>query len=213
MSTTLNFDDEALTELLCYLVVAELVAMARSGEWLRTDHLVESARIWLKANGATCEWQERVRLARVAAELLPPCSLRLHLRRSSHWCPCFPTDGCSIIGRRSCAIYTNCAPIAYVKREPPPEARALLGITTCCNVHFGAVNYWSLNYLRNLRRFRARTERNRPLTCWARVWPHHHDVDQGSRASPYVGYGEVYGARIATSDCTTQRCSPWSARC
>ncbi|WP_284692628.1 hypothetical protein [Paraburkholderia terrae] len=35
------FDDEARAEMLCYLVVGELVAMARTGDWLRTDHLVE----------------------------------------------------------------------------------------------------------------------------------------------------------------------------
>lgn len=42
-----TLDDEAHAELLSYLVVAELVARARTGEWLRTDRLVESARIWL----------------------------------------------------------------------------------------------------------------------------------------------------------------------
>lgn len=35
------FDDEAQAEMLCYLVVGELVAIARTGDWLRTDHLVE----------------------------------------------------------------------------------------------------------------------------------------------------------------------------
>ncbi|MCX4156174.1 MULTISPECIES: hypothetical protein [Paraburkholderia] len=35
-----NLDDEARAELLCYLVVGQLVARARTGEWLRTDHLV-----------------------------------------------------------------------------------------------------------------------------------------------------------------------------
>jgi hypothetical protein len=41
-----NLDDEARAELLCYLVVGQLAARARTGEWLRTDHLVESTRIW-----------------------------------------------------------------------------------------------------------------------------------------------------------------------
>ena len=38
-------DGEARGELPCCLVVAQLLARASSGSWLRTDHLVESARI------------------------------------------------------------------------------------------------------------------------------------------------------------------------
>jgi hypothetical protein len=63
-------------ELLCYLVVAQLVAHARTGEWLRTDHLAESARLWTDATGAPAGWLERIELgqmsAAVAAEFLPP---------------------------------------------------------------------------------------------------------------------------------------------
>lgn len=36
MSSAPPLDDEARVELLCYLVVAQLVARARSGDWLRT---------------------------------------------------------------------------------------------------------------------------------------------------------------------------------
>ncbi|WNC95040.1 hypothetical protein RI103_34765 [Paraburkholderia sp. FT54] len=71
MSTLHSFDDDARAEMLCYLVVAELVALARTGEWLRTDHVVESCRIWMKANGVTCDWQDRVALAGAAARLAP----------------------------------------------------------------------------------------------------------------------------------------------
>ncbi|CAD6549791.1 hypothetical protein LMG27952_04917 [Paraburkholderia hiiakae] len=55
-------DDEARTELLCFLVVGQLFAFAREGVWLRTDHLIESAQIWLASNGAECDWLERARL-------------------------------------------------------------------------------------------------------------------------------------------------------
>ncbi|WGS54968.1 hypothetical protein LFL96_36400 (plasmid) [Paraburkholderia sp. D15] len=55
-------DDEARAELLTYLVVAQLVGRARTGGWLRTDHLVESARIWLLNNDVDANWQERVRI-------------------------------------------------------------------------------------------------------------------------------------------------------
>ncbi|MFM0218297.1 hypothetical protein [Paraburkholderia caledonica] len=48
------------SELLCYLVVAQLIARARTGEWLRTDHFVESLNIWLNANGAEVDWLQRM---------------------------------------------------------------------------------------------------------------------------------------------------------
>ncbi|MFB9123321.1 hypothetical protein ACFFYR_08825, partial [Paraburkholderia dipogonis] len=63
--------DDARADLLCYLVVAQLVAKARTGEWLRTDHLVESGRIWCNANGARFDWHERARLGQIAADLAP----------------------------------------------------------------------------------------------------------------------------------------------
>ncbi|CAD6538028.1 hypothetical protein [Paraburkholderia metrosideri] len=71
MSTLRNFDDDARAAMLCYLVVAELVAMASTGEWLRTDHIVESSRIWMSANGVACDWQDRVALAGAAVLLAP----------------------------------------------------------------------------------------------------------------------------------------------
>lgn len=64
-------DDEARAELLCYLVVGQLVAIDRTGTQLRTDHVIESARIWLANNGAECDWQERARLSQWSAELAP----------------------------------------------------------------------------------------------------------------------------------------------
>lgn len=64
-----GLDDEARAELLCYLVVAQLVARARTGEWLRTDHLVESTRIWLAGNGAQATWRESVRLGALSEKV------------------------------------------------------------------------------------------------------------------------------------------------
>jgi len=51
---------KAKVELLCYLVVAQLIARARTGDWLRTDHFVESLHIWLYANSAEVDWLERM---------------------------------------------------------------------------------------------------------------------------------------------------------
>ncbi|WP_109477281.1 hypothetical protein [Paraburkholderia sp. C35] len=71
MPNPLSLDDEARAEMLCYLVVGELVSMARTQDWLNTGHLVELSRIWMNANGAICDWQERIGIARMAADLAP----------------------------------------------------------------------------------------------------------------------------------------------
>ncbi|CAD6529080.1 hypothetical protein LMG27952_02259 [Paraburkholderia hiiakae] len=57
-----RLDDETKAELLAFLVVGQLFAFARSGVWLRTIHLIESAQIWLSSNGAECDWLERAQL-------------------------------------------------------------------------------------------------------------------------------------------------------
>ncbi|RAS38310.1 hypothetical protein [Paraburkholderia bryophila] len=64
-----NLDAEARAELLTYLVVAQLIARARTGAWLRTDHLVESTRIWLGGNGADASWEDRVRLGALSEKV------------------------------------------------------------------------------------------------------------------------------------------------
>jgi hypothetical protein len=66
-----NLDDEARAELLSYLVVAQLVGHSRTGEWLRTTHLVESTRIWLASNGGVCGWLEQADLADASIDLAP----------------------------------------------------------------------------------------------------------------------------------------------
>jgi len=57
-----KLDAETKAELLTFLVVGQLFAFARVGEWLRTDHLIESAQMWLSSNGAVCDWLERAKL-------------------------------------------------------------------------------------------------------------------------------------------------------
>lgn len=66
-----DIDHDARAELLCYLVVAQLVARARTGAWLRADHLVESARIWTDANGAKGAWLARSELGRLSVTIAP----------------------------------------------------------------------------------------------------------------------------------------------
>lgn len=66
-----NLDSEARAELLCYLVVSQLTARALTGAWLTVDNLVESMQIWLRANGGSTNWQDRLALAHAAEELAP----------------------------------------------------------------------------------------------------------------------------------------------
>lgn len=75
-----RLDDESRAELLCYLVVGQLIAINHAGTWLKTSHLVESARIWLASNGAACDWMERATLAQMSAELAPSLLSALNLR-------------------------------------------------------------------------------------------------------------------------------------
>jgi hypothetical protein len=58
-------------DLLCFLVMAQLIGHATTGEWLRTDHAVEASRIWAASNSADCDWFERAKLARMATEIAP----------------------------------------------------------------------------------------------------------------------------------------------
>lgn len=69
-----------------------LATMARTGEWLRTDHLVESGRIWCNANGARLDWQERISLGQIAAELAPRVRETFGLTRERSLVPLF-VDG------------------------------------------------------------------------------------------------------------------------
>ena len=88
----MNLDDETRAGLLCYLVVGELVSMARTGDWLNTGHLVELARIWMNANGAGCDWQDRVVIARMAADFGPDVLATFNLTSKKMLAPQF-ADG------------------------------------------------------------------------------------------------------------------------
>lgn len=105
-----NRNDGARANLLCYLVVAQFIAKPRTGEWLRTDHLVESGRIWCKANGARFDWQERISIGQIAAELAPQVMETFGLTRERSLVPLF-VDGW-MLDRESpvvCGIYEVCA--------------------------------------------------------------------------------------------------------
>ncbi|WP_052409847.1 hypothetical protein [Paraburkholderia oxyphila] len=67
-------DEETKAELLAFLVVGQLVALARSGDWLRTDHLIESSQIWLSSNVARCDRLTCARLIAAAREPAPQVS-------------------------------------------------------------------------------------------------------------------------------------------
>lgn len=86
------FDDEARAEMLCYLVAGELVAMARTGDWLRTDHLVELSLHWMRANGAQPEWRDRISIVRMAVDLAPEVLVMFGLKTEKAVASLF-TDG------------------------------------------------------------------------------------------------------------------------
>jgi hypothetical protein len=109
MKTTSSLDEDARAELLCYLVVGQLVAQARTGEWLRTDHLVESTRIWLASNGAEASWTERVRLGALSEKIALDFAETPRFAESASLAELF-TDGWRLDYRSPivCGIYAAC---------------------------------------------------------------------------------------------------------
>jgi len=71
MPTTHTPDPEIRAGLLCYLLVVQQLAHARTGGWIQTRELVKSAGLWVCANAAQCDRSDQVRLARVSIELAP----------------------------------------------------------------------------------------------------------------------------------------------
>ncbi|WP_321900067.1 hypothetical protein [Paraburkholderia heleia] len=79
-------DDEARAELLTFLVVGQLFAFARTGDWLQINHLIESSQIWMCSNSVQCDWLERAKLVSASRELA---------LRASSW-P-FPKDEANLL--------------------------------------------------------------------------------------------------------------------
>ncbi|MFM0732624.1 hypothetical protein PQQ52_19250 [Paraburkholderia sediminicola] len=69
MTVSSNLDDKARAETLCYLVVGQLVARARTGSWLRTDRCAEVLSIWLKGNGTEANWLDSVHLVALSEKV------------------------------------------------------------------------------------------------------------------------------------------------
>lgn len=53
----------------CYLAVGDLAAYALHQDWLSTEHLVESARVWLVRNACAATWLERVNIVAEACNI------------------------------------------------------------------------------------------------------------------------------------------------
>jgi hypothetical protein len=74
-SSPQNLDEEARAELLCYLVVGQLVSRSLTGNWLSAENVVESARLWLRANGGIAEWEERLKLGQASIDFAPTLAI------------------------------------------------------------------------------------------------------------------------------------------
>jgi hypothetical protein len=109
MTDSSNLDDEARSELLCYLVVGQLVARARTSGWMRTDHVVELLTIWLNGNGAQADWLDRLYL-RLLSEKVALDFAELPRFADSSWLAQLFNDGWRIDYRSPIVrtIYTAC---------------------------------------------------------------------------------------------------------
>jgi hypothetical protein len=66
-----KLDAAERVDLLCFLVMAQLIGHATSGDWLRTDHAVEATRMWAASNSVECDWLDRAKLSRMSAAIAP----------------------------------------------------------------------------------------------------------------------------------------------
>ncbi|SDJ49104.1 hypothetical protein SAMN04487926_15513 [Paraburkholderia steynii] len=66
---TVKLDEPNRADLLCHLVVAQLIARARTGDWLRTDHLVDAKNLWAMVHDAAPDWLESAQLAHVSVQI------------------------------------------------------------------------------------------------------------------------------------------------
>jgi hypothetical protein len=66
-----KLDIRARADLLCFLVMAQLIGHAGTGQWLRTDQAVEIGRIWAASHPAACDWLERARLVQLSVDIAP----------------------------------------------------------------------------------------------------------------------------------------------
>jgi hypothetical protein len=105
-------DEETKAELLTFLVVGQLLAFARQGEWLRTDHLIESCQIWLSSNGARCDWLERAKLVEASKRLADEAYALPFPRDEAGLLKLFNLDGGWFLDYRSAVvleIYSLCS--------------------------------------------------------------------------------------------------------
>lgn len=58
-----------VADLLCYLVVAQLVCHAQTAEWLSDGHLMELSRAWAESSEANCDWLAQVEMGCASARL------------------------------------------------------------------------------------------------------------------------------------------------
>ncbi|SHK26014.1 hypothetical protein [Paraburkholderia terricola] len=104
-----NLDDQARAELLCYLVVGQLVARARTSGWMRTVHVEELLSIWLNGNGARADWMDCVHL-RALSEKVALGFAGFPMFADSYFLAQLFTDGWRLDYRSPvvCKIYAAC---------------------------------------------------------------------------------------------------------
>jgi hypothetical protein len=66
---TAKLDDPNRADLLCHLVVAQLIARARTGDWLRIDHVIEAKNLWSQVHNVAPDWLESVQLGHASAQI------------------------------------------------------------------------------------------------------------------------------------------------
>ncbi|MEX3936662.1 hypothetical protein AB4Y32_33645 [Paraburkholderia phymatum] len=108
VSPSARLDDRQLIELLCHLVVEQLLSRAIAGIWLIPESLVECIQRWAKMKGVSPGWLEATRIGQLSEQLAFDLWKIQHLRGPTRITRFFDVQGMldsdSPFVERMCAV-------------------------------------------------------------------------------------------------------------
>ncbi|ACC73860.1 hypothetical protein PPMP20_29645 [Paraburkholderia phymatum] len=78
-----RLEDGQRTELLCHLVVEQLLSRAGTGKWLELGRVVECIQRWTQTKGLAPDWMEGARLGELSGPLASDLWQIRHLRSTT----------------------------------------------------------------------------------------------------------------------------------
>ena len=87
-----NFDVQSGADLLCHLVVAQLVVRVKTDQWAEADQVVKVIRAWSHDNEITIDWFEGVRFGYLSKQLATMLWILKPLRNMTRLGKLFTSD-------------------------------------------------------------------------------------------------------------------------